>query len=110
MATDQLVIFLDKHRNLYVPNVFSPNGDGKNDVFMVFAGPEVTKIRGFEVYSRWGEPVFEVYNFLPNDPTFGWDGTYRADAFNSAAFTWFAEVEFVDGVVEIFKGDVVLMR
>ncbi|MCB0547620.1 MAG: gliding motility-associated C-terminal domain-containing protein [Phaeodactylibacter sp.] len=110
VATDQVILFLDKTRRLFVPNVFSPNGDGQNDVFMPFAGPEVTKIRAFEVYNRWGEPIFEVYNFPPNDPTYGWDGTYRAELYNSAAFAWFAEVEFVDGVVEIFKGDVILMR
>ncbi|MCB0564878.1 MAG: gliding motility-associated C-terminal domain-containing protein, partial [Phaeodactylibacter sp.] len=110
VATDQLIIFLDKKRNLYVPNVFSPNEDGKNDVFMPFAGPEVTKIQSFLVFNRWGESVFEIYNFPPNDPTYGWDGTYRTELFNSGVFTWFAEVEFVDGVVEIFKGDVILMR
>ena len=110
VATDQLIIFLDKKRNLYVPNVFSPNGDGQNDVFMPFAGPEVTKIKSFLVFNRWGESAFEIYNFPPNDPTYGWDGTYRAELFNSGVFTWFAEVEYVDGVVELFKGDVVLMR
>ncbi len=110
VATDQVILFLDKTRRLYVPNVFSPNGDGKNDVFLPYAGPEVTSIRSFEIYNRWGEPVFEIYNFLPNDPSSGWDGTYRTELFNGAVFTWFAEVEFVDGVVEIFKGDVVLMR
>lgn len=109
-ANSQVSLFLDKTRSLYLPNVFSPNGDGKNDVFHPFAGPEVTRIRAFEIYNRWGEPVFEIYNFLPNDPTYGWDGTYRAELFNGAVFTWFAEVEFVDGVVELFKGDVVLMR
>ncbi|MCB0597586.1 MAG: gliding motility-associated C-terminal domain-containing protein [Lewinellaceae bacterium] len=110
VASDQVVIFVDKRRNLYVPNVFSPNEDGKNDVFMLFAGQEVTKIRSFLVFNRWGESVFEVYNFPPNDPLYGWDGTFRQELYNSGVFAWFAEVEFVDGVVEVFKGDVALMR
>ena len=110
VASDQVVIFVDKRRNLYVPNVFSPNDDGKNDKFMLFAGQEVTKIRSFLVFNRWGESVFEVYNFPPNDPLYGWDGTFRQEFYNNGVFAWFAEVEFVDGVVEVFKGDVVLMR
>jgi len=110
VASDQVIIFVDKQRNLYVPNVFSPNGDGQNDVFMAFAGPEVVNIRSFLVFNRWGESVFEIYNFPPNDPVYGWDGTYRSELYNGAVFTWFAEVEFVDGAVELFQGDVVLMR
>ncbi len=110
VASDQVILFVDKRRDLYVPNVFSPNGDGQNDVFMAFAGPEVARIRSFLVFNRWGESVFEVYNFPPNNPTYGWNGDFRSDLYNGAVFTWFAEVEFVDGVVEVFKGDVTLMR
>ncbi|MCB9274756.1 MAG: gliding motility-associated C-terminal domain-containing protein [Lewinellaceae bacterium] len=109
-AQDQLILFLNKKRNIFVPNVFSPNGDGANDVFMAFAGPDVVKIRSFLVFNRWGESVFEVYGPPPNDPNYGWDGTYRGELYNGAVFAWFAEVEFVDGVVELFKGDVTLLR
>ena len=109
-AQDQLILFLNKKRNIFVPNVFSPDGDGANDIFLVFAGPDVVKIRSFLVFNRWGESVFEVYGPPPNDPAFGWDGTYRGEPCNGAVFAWFAEVEFVDGVVELFKGDVALLR
>jgi gliding motility-associated-like protein len=109
-AEDRLTLFLNKQRNLYVPNAFSPNGDGNNDVFMVFAGPEVVRLHSFQVYSRWGEPVFEVYGTMPNNPDHGWDGTFHGQVLNTAVFVWMAEVEFVDGVVEVFKGDVVLLR
>ena len=110
VATDQMFILLNKRHNLYVPNVFSPNEDGRNDKFYPFGGTEITNIRSFLVFNRWGESVFEVYNFPPNNPDYGWDGTFRGELYNSAVFAWFAEVEFVDGVVQVFKGDVVLMR
>lgn len=109
-ATDQVQLILNKKRRVYLPNVFSPNGDGTNDIFFVQSGPEVVKIEAFEVYSRWGEPVFTVFNAPPNDPDYGWDGHYRGELMNGAVFTWFAKVEYVDGVVELFQGDVVLMR
>ncbi|WP_282779008.1 gliding motility-associated C-terminal domain-containing protein [Phaeodactylibacter xiamenensis] len=109
-ATDQIQLILNKQRRVYLPNVFSPNGDGANDIFFVQTGPEVVKIEAFEVYSRWGEPVFTVFNAPPNNPDYGWDGHYRGELMNGAVFTWFAKVEYVDGVVELFQGDVVLMR
>ncbi len=109
-ASDQIQLFVDKRRRVFLPNAFSPNGDGANDVFFVQAGPEVVNIEAFEVYSRWGEPVFTVFDVPANEPDYGWNGQYRGELFNGGVFTWFARVEYVDGVVEIFKGDVLLMR
>lgn len=108
--SDDLTIFVRKERPIYVPNGFSPNGDGVNDVFMIFSGDQVEKVKSFLVFNRWGEPVFQFYNIQTNDPNFGWDGTYRGEPMNPAVFVWFAEIEFIDGSVEIFKGDVTLTR
>jgi len=109
-ASDQITVFVDKDRDVYIPNVFSPNGDGSNDVFTIFAGPEVTRINSFQVYNRWGEPMYEIYDFPANDPIYGWDGTHRGELMNGGVYIYVAEIEFVDGVVELYKGDIVLMR
>jgi gliding motility-associated-like protein len=107
----RLRIFVDREKAVYVPNIFSPNNDGSNDLFYPFArAGSVVNIRQFQIFNRWGEPVYEVYNFQPNDPTYGWDGSFRGELMNSAVFVWFIEVEFVDGSVEIFEGDVTLFR
>lgn len=108
--SDQATIFVRKDRVVFVPNAFSPNNDGINDIFMVFAGPQVARVKSFLVFDRWGETVFQYYDFPPNEPAYGWDGTYRNKKFNPAVFTWFAEIEFVDGATDIFEGDVSLMR
>jgi len=108
--SDDLTLFVKKDRPVYVPNAFSPNDDGKNDVFMIFAGKQVTKIKSFLVFDRWGETIFQYYNFPPNDPAYGWDGKHRDEQMNNAVFTWFAEIEFIDGQVELYEGDVTLMR
>ncbi len=110
VTSDDITVFVNKPRDVYIPNVFSPNGDGNNDRFMIFGGNDVVKVRSFLVFNRWGEAVFEVYNFPPNDPTFGWDGHYRSRLYNSAVFAYFAEIEFIDGEVIMYKGDVTLMR
>lgn len=108
--SDFVNVFVQKNRNIFIPNVFSPNHDGNNDVFMIFSGKDVFTIRSFNIFNRWGEPVYQIYNFPPNNPEFGWDGRFRDRPMNSAVFVWYAEVEFVDGEVLLFKGDVTLVR
>ncbi|MCO6487369.1 MAG: gliding motility-associated C-terminal domain-containing protein [Phaeodactylibacter sp.] len=109
-AEDRELVVVNKQYNVYIPNVFSPNGDGANDRFMIFAGKEVKEVQSFKVFTRWGEPVFEDAGFQPNNPAHGWDGTFRGQPMNNAVFAYFAEIEMVDGQVVVFKGDVVLMR
>ncbi|MBK9015081.1 MAG: gliding motility-associated C-terminal domain-containing protein [Saprospiraceae bacterium] len=102
---------VDKSGGVYVPNAFSPNGDGTNDVFMIFSDTKsVLKVNSFLVFNRWGESVYQYFNFSPNDPAYGWDGKHRSLPLDPAVFTWFAEIEFIDGRVEIFKGDITLMN
>lgn len=108
--SDQMTLFVRKDRQIYVPNAFSPNNDGVNDFFEIYAGPQVANIHSFLVFNRWGESVWEFLDFLPGDPAGRWDGMFRNNALNPAVFTWFAEIEFVDGSTEIFEGDVTLMK
>lgn len=109
-ATDLVRVFVDKARYVYIPNVFSPNGDGANDEFYIFGGPDVLEIKRFAIFDRWGESVFEMKNFPPNDPHYGWTGTFRGMPMHSEVFVYFAEIEFKDGEVILFEGDVNLLR
>jgi len=109
-ATDRLTIFVDRKRDVFIPNVFSPNNDGQNDRFLIFADDEAVRVKSFYVFNRWGEPMFELFGFPPNNPTYGWDGTHRGELMNGGVYVYTAEIEFVDGVTELFKGDVLLMR
>jgi gliding motility-associated-like protein len=108
--SDDMTIIVQKNREIYVPTAFSPDDDGVNDVLYIGASPEVRSIKSFLVFNRWGESVHEVYDFQPNNPANGWDGTLRGQLLNAAVYVYFAEVEFVDGEVVIFSGDVMLMR
>ena len=67
-------------------------------------------IKSFQVFSRWGNLVYEYADFLPNTPAHGWDGTFQSQVMNPDVFVWYAEVEFIDGEVIVLKGDVALIR
>lgn len=109
--SDDITVYVKKNRHVYVPSAFSPDGDGINDVFFPFAkNNTVEKINTFYVFSRWGESVFSATDFQPNDPTHGWDGKHRGQLLDAAVFVWYAEIEFKDGEVVLFEGDVTLMR
>ena len=104
-------VLVDKSADLFIPNVFSPNTDGENEIFMIYADMRnIKEIQSFEVFDRWGEKVFTQYNFQPNDPVHGWDGTLRGAELDPAVFVYYAKVEMIDGRIEFFEGDVFLSK
>jgi len=109
-TTDSLTIHVAKIRDVFVANAFSPNGDGINDLLVVNGGPEVTAIKTFRVFSRWGEQLYEQTNFLPNDASFGWNGTDGDQQFGNAVYIWIAEITFIDGETLVYSGDVAIVR
>lgn len=110
-ATASLAIYVDKNDPLYAPNAFSPNGDGVNEEFTLYAGPAVARISSLLVFDRWGEKVFEAFDMVPGQSDRGsWDGTFRGAALGEAVFVWMAEVELKDGSSTVLSGDVTLLR
>ncbi len=103
------IAYEDCHQ-IYFPNAFSPDGDGINDVFLPFDGGDVSAVRSLMVFSRWGELVFEGYNFLPGSFSHGWNGVFLGKNAGAGTYVWWAEVEFRDGVREIKEGEVNLLR
>jgi gliding motility-associated-like protein len=96
--------------DIFVPNAFTPNNDGVNEVFLVYAGESVEGVTSFQVFDRWGEKVFAKKGFPPNNPQHGWDGTLNGKPMNSAVFVWYLEVELINGSKYICQGDVTLFR
>ncbi|MBK7335031.1 MAG: gliding motility-associated C-terminal domain-containing protein [Saprospirales bacterium] len=110
LAIDSLTVTVLPVRDLYVPNIFSPNYDGINDALTVYAGKAVRRIKSFQVFSRWGELVYRAVDLPPNDPGLGWDGAFEGKKMDQGVYAWMAEVEFLDGVEVLVKGDVALVR
>ena len=109
IATDEITIIVRRDLNFYIPNVFSPNVDGINDVFTVFPGSGITMINRFQVLDRWGEEMYINQNFQA-DANVGWDGTFRGKPMQPGIYIYIVEVEYIDGTTELFKGDFSLMR
>ena len=111
-AQDRILVRVDNEPNIYIPNVFSPGDqNGDNDIVYIFAkDTQVRQIKSFSIFDRWGERVFEDFNFQPNDPAHGWDGHFRGDLLNPAVFVYVAEIELIDGRLLLYKGDVTLVK
>ncbi|PSR14756.1 MAG: hypothetical protein C7N36_02895 [Bacteroidetes bacterium] len=106
-----LRILVNKDFPVYIPTAFSPNGDGVNELFYIFSGQgTVAQVRNLSIFNRWGNEVFYAHDFPTNDPSYGWDGTLAGDPLNNAVFVYVAEIEFLDGHVAVFKGEVILVR
>lgn len=94
---------------LFVPNTFSPNGDGKNDRFYPM-GQGVSGIRFMRIFNRWGELVFEKTNFNANDPAAGWDGTYKGRLLTPDVYVYIIGILCHDNKQVDLKGNVTLLR
>lgn len=111
ISTDRQIIQVDRSRRIYVPNVFNPgSSDPLNSFLMIQGGTDVRQIKNWQIFDRWGNAIFSANDFQPNDPTYAWNGKARGDDAASAVYVWYVEVEFIDGEVELFKGDVTLVR
>ena len=107
----KLTVTVNKNQQLYIPNAFSPNDDGINDFFTIYAGKGVETIRQFEVFDRWGNHVFSAPpNSPPGSPELQWDGTAKGKKLQPGAFTWFAKIEFKDGRIEQYEGGIMLVH
>jgi gliding motility-associated-like protein len=94
---------------IFIPNAFSPDGDGINDILFI-QGSGIKLIKSFKIYSRWGELVFERTNFLPGDPSNGWDGKIRGKAASQDVFIYICEAICEKGIPATFKGNVAVLK
>ena len=112
-ASAFVTVSVEKQRDVFVPNIFTPNVDNLNDILFISAGSTIANIRSFRVYDRWGAVQHEALDFPPADSNIApnyWDGTFKGERKNQAVFVWYAEVEYIDGEVEVLAGDVTLIR
>ncbi len=109
-AVDSFFIQVEKNRDFFAPNVFSPNGDGVNDYFRPFFGENVERIENFQVFSRWGSIIFEQREMTGDIPQAGWNGRLNGELVPSEVYIWTGNLVFIDGVRLRISGDVMLLR
>jgi gliding motility-associated-like protein len=90
--------------DFFIPNAFSPNGDGRNDTYFPFT-VNIKEIKFFRIFNRWGELVFETKAFGE-----GWNGVYKNKPQPGDVYVWTAEAICYDGTVIRRSGNVLLLR
>lgn len=101
---DTADVRIDIREELFVPNAFSPNGDGKNDVFRI-ENIGYQGVNAFMIFNRWGQKIFQTM-----DATGGWDGTQNGMPVEPGTYYYDIRLGMRDGTVKIFRGDVTLVR
>ena len=102
---DSVLVNVIANTVLLMPTAFSPDGNGVNDVFKIVKTLNIEQLISFEIFSRWGEKVFETSNVNQ-----GWDGTFNGRAQPLSAFTWINKAKDYDGQDIIKSGIVTLLR
>jgi gliding motility-associated-like protein len=88
----------------WVPSSFTPNGDNRNDQFII-GGLSAASTFTMSIFNRWGEKVFET-----SDPSMGWDGTYQGQAAQQGVYAYTIHVLYFNGIRRSFQGQVTLLR
>ncbi len=104
-----LIKALCKNANVFVPNTFSPNNDGSNDVFYP-RGTGIDRAKILRIFNRWGEIIFERYDFPVNIASNGWDGTWKGKKANADVYIYQLEVYCQNGELISSTGNITLIR
>lgn len=109
-ASDTVSITLTCVDNtVFIPTAFTPNGDGKNEVFYPL-GRGIRNVKRFAIYSKWGEILFERSNFNINDRSSGWNGRFKGNEMPTGVYVYTIELECDTGEPFSLKGTVTLIR
>ncbi|MBP7184325.1 MAG: gliding motility-associated C-terminal domain-containing protein [Saprospiraceae bacterium] len=111
IGESSVLVDVDKNRNVYIPNAFSPNGDGQNDYFGPLTAVGVKNIEYMKVFDRWGNLLYSLDNFAPpgDNLAFGWDGSFNGKKMNPGVFVYIISVTFEDNITLLYRGDITLM-
>ena len=102
-AIDEVCIEITKESSVYIPNIFTPNFDGNNDVFLVY-GTGITKLEMF-IFDRWGAKLFSS-----SDQLKGWDGTFKGIESKQDVYTYLVNYTTLDNKKHTKTGHVTLMK
>jgi len=96
---------VDDHINEYLPNAFTPNGDGRNDIFRMI-NAQYDKLVQFIIFNRWGQMVYDNSTDIGQ----GWDGTFNGVPQDMGTYYYNIIVSTPEGINKNFKGDITLIR
>ena len=106
---DSVFVAVEKNRSIYIPNAFTPDGDGINDQFYIQSKREET-ILELLIFDRWGNLLYRNTEFPTNDGVQGWDGAYQNRLVKPGVYLYKASIEFKDGITKDYMGEVAIIR
>ena len=109
-STAAFLVQVNPVKDVYIPNIISPDFDGVNDVFTIYAGPSVRQIQVLQIFDRWGDFLFEAKDFPPNDLTYGWDGSFLGRQMENGVYVFYTIVEFLNGETQVYKGEITIAK
>ena len=95
---------------IYIPNVFNPNSNSGNSKFNIYGNTEVEQILSLKVFDRWGNVVYVSQTVEINNSSSGWDGTYNGQEVEQGVYVYLVEVLLGDGSVDVYHGDLTVVR
>ncbi len=107
-TADIMVNVVCTGQNFFIPNTFSPNGDGSNDIFYP-RGTGLFRIKTLRVFNRWGEVVFEKREVPVNDPSYGWNGNYKGKKAQPDVYVYQVEILCNNGELIKYAGNIALI-
>ena len=109
---DALSDDIDECIPVFIPNVFSPNNDGDNDLFSLYFSQDsgITNIISLQIYDRWGSLILDQRNLAPISGTPIWDGRFKGELANPGVYVYKIVFGFEDDSTKIVSGDLSLVR
>ncbi|HZV70987.1 MAG TPA: gliding motility-associated C-terminal domain-containing protein [Saprospiraceae bacterium] len=109
-SVDEMKIHVFYNHDIYIPNIFSPDGDGINDQILISSGKSIKEIEELSVFDRWGNLVFQKLHFQTNDPSVSWNGMLNGKALSQGVYAYKVIVVYEDTGPETQFGDITLIR
>lgn len=103
LATASIQVTVENNLPVFIPNTFTPNGDGNNDVFQIYG--QGIKVIDLKIFNRWGEKVYESSNQYA-----GWDGSFKGEIQNPSVFAYTVRITFLDNKQIDRVGSITLVR
>jgi hypothetical protein len=110
ILTDAITFSVSDENRVFAPNVFNPDAAEPNNRFFLDGDDGVALVRRLLIADRWGGIVFDKENLTPGDASQGWDGTWRGKTAQAGVYTFWAELERIDGTRFEKAGTVSLVR
>lgn len=104
------IIYINSEAQIFAPSIFSPNGDGENDRFTIFGNNHLVSIIELSIYDRLGNRIEFLTNVPINQPSLGWDGTFRGRPCEIGVYSYYAKIEDLTGEEFEYFGTITLVR